>query len=253
MSFFDKMKVSVGIGNAKVDTRIDKKKYTAGEEVTGHVFILGGKVDQEINNVFLNVVTKVEKETDDNTYYQNTTIHRVKVESSFTIKKEQELEIPFSFILPIDTPITLGDVKVWINTELDVSFSIDPRDNDYIEVVANKTNSSVMQAMEEMGFKLRKVKSIPFRNSIGVGQKLEYVPTHEYQNDLDELEIIFVTEPNGLSVYMEIDKKAKGLGGLINDALDMDESKVSTFFSNDILSNIESTREAFSNTIEKYI
>ncbi|MBR8644596.1 sporulation protein [[Brevibacterium] frigoritolerans] len=35
MSFFDKMKASIGIGAAKVDTKLEKDSYKQGETVKG--------------------------------------------------------------------------------------------------------------------------------------------------------------------------------------------------------------------------
>lgn len=41
MSFFNKMLASIGIGGAKVDTKLEKSAYTAGETIRGQVEIYG--------------------------------------------------------------------------------------------------------------------------------------------------------------------------------------------------------------------
>jgi len=65
---FDKMLSSFGIGSAKVDTKLHKNSYIAGEELTCVVEITGGKVEQKIDEIYLSVKTKYIKERDDKKY-----------------------------------------------------------------------------------------------------------------------------------------------------------------------------------------
>ena len=53
MVFFDKVFASVGIGSAAVDTKLEKDTYTPGETVKGAVEIRGGKVDQQVDDIYL--------------------------------------------------------------------------------------------------------------------------------------------------------------------------------------------------------
>ncbi|QYO63401.1 sporulation protein [Leptolyngbya sp. 7M] len=55
-------------------------------------------------------------------------------------------------------------------------------------------------------------------------QELEFRPRGKYQRLLDELEVIFYLEPNLLEVLLKIDRRARGLTGLIEEALDSDEN-----------------------------
>ena len=62
---FDKLLSSIGIGAAKVDTRLAKKSYTVGETIEGEVFIKGGKNEQDIDNIQLTLMTDYVVEVDD--------------------------------------------------------------------------------------------------------------------------------------------------------------------------------------------
>ena len=57
MSFFNKMLASVGIGSAKVDTKLEKSSYEAGEQIKGEVEIYGGNVEQQVNAIYLTIYT----------------------------------------------------------------------------------------------------------------------------------------------------------------------------------------------------
>ena len=45
---FQKFLASVGIGNAKVDTVLEKDEYIVGEEILGKVHITGGSVSNKL-------------------------------------------------------------------------------------------------------------------------------------------------------------------------------------------------------------
>ena len=53
MSFFNKVLASVGIGSAKVDTKLETDVSTPGRQIKGVVEIQGGSTQQQINDVYL--------------------------------------------------------------------------------------------------------------------------------------------------------------------------------------------------------
>jgi sporulation-control protein len=223
MSFFDKMKASIGIGAAKVDTKLNKGTYSVGEDVVGVVHMVGGDVEQNINGVKLHLMTEVKKESDEKEYLANEVIQTYSVSSSFIIQKGERKEIPFSFVLPENTPITLGQSKVWIHTELDIPLAIDPKDRDYIKVNPSRSVATVLEAMEELGFYLRKVDCEYKR---GVIQEFEFSPySGKFRGHLDEVELVFNQRQNGsLNIHMQVDRKARGLGSLLGEMLELDET-----------------------------
>ncbi|MBJ8193810.1 sporulation protein, partial [Bacillus cereus] len=57
-------------------------------------------------------------------------IARIKVSDGFHLQQGQELEIPFSFRLPLETPVTHVKQPVWLETALDIGRALDPTDRD---------------------------------------------------------------------------------------------------------------------------
>jgi sporulation-control protein len=231
MSFFDKVKASAGIGNAKVDTKVNATKVKQGGLVTGEVLIVGGAVDQEINAVTLSVETSVLVEQDDRKFHQNLQLQRVKVSDTLTIRAKEEKILPFSFTLSYEAPMSIGKSEVWIDTGLDVSFAVDPKDKDYIEVAGTEAAEKVLAAIQQLGFTLKSAKNIKSRQTkSGLVQEFEFYPGTDFKKHFSELELIFLSDATGTTVYIEMDHKAKGLGGLLAQALDMDESRLSIHF-----------------------
>jgi sporulation-control protein len=246
MSFFNKVFASVGIGSAKVDTKLEKDTLTAGEMVKGVVEIQGGNVEQKVDEIYLTLNTTYLKESDDKKYTVSAMIDRFRLVEPFTIMPNERKEIPFSFELPTDTPISLGRTKIWVATGLDIKGAVDPTDKDYIKVVPNQLTSAVFQAVEDLGFRMREADcqeaSYRLRKRLPFVQEFEFVPTSgQFRGKLDELELVFHHISNDqMDVYMQVDRRARGLGGFLSEALEMDETNVRLSVSKNEIPNLRS-------------
>lgn len=232
MSFFNKMFASVGIGAAQVDTKLERDIVAPGEEVRGIVVIQGGKTEQSIDAIYLTLNTTYIKESDDKKYTKTGQVDKFKLTEPFIIKANERREIPISFRLPSDTPLTLGKTKVWVSTGLDIKNAVDPSDKDFIRVVPNHLMESVLNAVSDLGFRLRETEceEAPYkmRRRLPFVQEFEFVPiTGAFRGRLDELELVFFpTSSEQLEIMMQVDRRARGIGSLFAEALNMDETNV---------------------------
>ncbi|MEK4230713.1 sporulation protein [Solibacillus sp. FSL H8-0538] len=232
MSLFNKILASVGIGAATVDTKLQKSTYTAGDTVSGIVEIIGGNTEQQIDAIYLTLYTNYIKEVNDTKVTEQAAISKIQVNETLTIKANEKREIPFSFTLPFDVPVTAGQSRVWIHTGLDIKNAIDPNDKDFIDIQPTPLANSVLSAVQNLGFRLRKVdcEIAPayLRRQTPIVQEFEFSPTNQtFRRRLDELELIFVSQTaNSAEILMQIDRRARGLGSFLSEALDMDESHV---------------------------
>ena len=244
MSFFNKVLASVGIGSAVVDTKLERDQVVPGEEIRGIVEIRGGNVEQKIDDIYLSVNTQYMKESDDRKYRVAATIEQVRLASAFTVAANERREIPFSFILPVDTPVSMGKTKVWVTTGLDIKNSIDPSDQDYLKVKPGKLLNGVLEAISSLGFVIREVEcehaSYRIRKRLPFIQEFEFVPrTGPYRGRLDELELVFFpVSENEAQLHFQIDRKARGLGGFLAEALEMDETNVHASITTSDLPNL---------------
>jgi len=236
MSFFKRLGASLGIGAATVETVLQSNQYRPGEKVQGVIYIKGGSVDQEIDDIELHLLTRYAVEKDDQRIYQNAKIASYRVVNSFTIRPNEKRELPFSFTLPLDTPITFGHTTVWLNTELDIEDGVDKEDNDYIQVLPHSFTAIVLEAVQSLGFRLHEAdcEHAPyFRRRLPFVQEFEFVPSSaKYRNRLDEVEVVCHVEPHGIEVALEIDRKARGITGWLEEKYGMDERLVRVYLSN---------------------
>ncbi|WP_423798846.1 sporulation protein [Neobacillus sp. SAB-20_R2A] len=255
MSLFNKMFASVGIGAATVDTKLEKDTYMPGETVKGVVEIKGGKVDQQIDEIYLALNTTYLKESDDRKYTVTATIDRFRITTPFKINVNEKREIPFTFQLPYDTPLSIGRSKVWVSTGLDIKGAVDPGDKDYLKVVPNQLMSAVFDAVDSLGFRIREAdcEEAPrrLRGRLPFVQEFEFVPVSgSFRGRLDELEVVFFPAGNGgLDLMFQVDRKARGLSGLFSEALGTDETNVRMTVTN---SDIPSLRQQIQNVIGRY-
>lgn len=236
MSFFDKMFASVGIGAAKVDTILINDRLIAGDEVSGKVSIQGGKIDQDIDEIYLKVMTSYEREKDDKKIHEECVIGKFRLTEKFTIHANEKKEIPFSFYLPIDTPVSYGRTRVWVETGLDIKNAVDPSDRDYIDVHPSQLMSKFLNAVADLGFRLREVdcEAAPYnlKRRLPFVQEFEFVATKgEFRGHLDELEVVFLeTSENRIDVLLQVDRRPRGLGGIFSEMLNLDETNLRLTF-----------------------
>jgi sporulation-control protein len=219
------------------------------------VEIKGGSTSQPIDEIYLSLMTTYIKESDDKKYTQTGVIGKFRILEKVTIEPNETKEIPFSIALPYDTPLTVGRSRTWIHTGLDIKNAVDPTDKDFIEVLPSPLIQSVLSSVHEIGFRIREVecKEAPryLRGRLPFIQEFEFVPTSgQYRSKLDELEITFlsVTE-SSVNVLVQVDRRARGLGSLFAEALNMDESHVKLSLTTNDIPNMSNKMKA---VIERY-
>lgn len=233
MSFFHKALASIGIGSATVDTRLEKDTYRAGEVMQGEIIVRGGQVEQQVDTIYLSVNTTYIRESNDHKHTEVATLQKLKVSEPFLLGAGEEKIFPISLTLPFETPITAGKTQVWIQTGLDIKNAVDPSDKDYIRVEPTTLADHILDAISGLGFRLREAEcqQAPsrFRGYYPFVQEFEFVPTGQFRGHLDELEIVFLSQSNhSAEIYLQIDRKVRGIGSFFAEALDMDESYVRT-------------------------
>jgi sporulation-control protein len=232
MSMFNKVFASIGIGAASVDTKLEKSNFQAGETVNGIVEVTGGNVEQKIDSIYLTLFTTYIRESDDKKYTDYAPIQKVRISEPFSIKEKEIKQLPFSFQIPLETPVTYGNTRVWIATGLDIKNAMDPKDKDYIEIAPAELSDKVLKTIQDLGFRIRKVdcEQAPrrYRGKYPFVQEFEFVPTNStYKRNLDELEVVFFNQSEtSVDLLIEVDRRARGLGGFLAEALEMDESMV---------------------------
>ncbi|WP_255151449.1 sporulation protein [Halorarius halobius] len=219
-----KVLASIGIGNATVDTVLPSETVTPGESVDATVHIEGGDAEQAVDRIELELETRYL--TDDG--YREGTVDRLVLSEGLDIEPDTSETRDVTLEVPYHTPVTLGNVRVWVETELDISLAVDPEDTDPLDVQPTPRMQALFDAAEQLGLSLRSAdcEADPYGRYVGrrFYQEFEFRPSGgPFAGDLDELEFVPDPGPDALDVYVEVDRR----GGLLSEMAETDESKTS--------------------------
>lgn len=250
---FKKLLASAGVGAAKVDTQLEKDQFAPGETVHGKVVIKGGDVEQAIDTIHIFLMTEATREVNDKKVKEKVALQKYPIANQETIKADETKDIPFSIQLPYQTPTTLRKLPIWLETGLDIPMALDPEDRDPIKVSPHPYVEKVLKALEEnLGFRLRKVE-MEYSKRFGYVQEFEFAPGGKYRSYLDELEAIFFLKEDHIDIMLEVDRRARGLGGLFSEALEMNESRENvTLAEHELNGSLDTIASKLQQTIDQY-
>lgn len=217
---FKKILAKVGVGNAEVDTRLDSTLVEPGGTLLGTIHLKGGSIEQKIDKFYLSLVANVKYQVEDAIGYKLVPFMHYDIDSTFVIGVNEEVEIPFSFPIPHDVPLTTFGKEILnpnhhisVRTGVDIDTAIDPTDLDHITVKPTPLMRLFFEAMEKKGFRLFKTDIEEGRikgSKLPFYQEFEYQPPYgAYEGKIKEIELTFVPNEHGYSVIFEADR-AKG-------------------------------------------
>ncbi|MBV7300189.1 sporulation protein [Enterovibrio paralichthyis] len=213
---FKKLKASLGIGGATVDTVLHNESLYQGETLRGTVNIKGGGAEQEIDAITLKLCTEVKVESDSGVSYQPFVLGHLRANDPFVIQPGEEKQVPFEFKLHDETPITAVNTRnnqshVWIETTLDIDFAIDPTDRDHLQVRPLPSVQRAMNILEREGFKMVKadvekgqLRGNGFTSQSGCYQELEFQSSGMFSRK--EIELSFILSGSVIHCLAEIDR-----------------------------------------------
>lgn len=257
MSFFKKILTSVGIGGAEINTEISQSRIRVGENITGIVNIRGGSLEQKFSSLEVELKVEYYKEVDDSKVRHTATITKIVLDRNISLAPNETRQIPFSFKVPEHSPISMNKRNIWVETELEMPLGLDPEDRDYVDILPSNSMEVILDAViNKLGFRLREVECYEGYlqgSRSGLLQEFEFVPQSAFRGMLDELEITFLPDLQGITLYMQIDKRTRNLGSLFQEMVGLDEKRIRLTISNSNLSQgSDYIAEIIKNTVNKY-
>ncbi|MBM7605511.1 sporulation-control protein [Metabacillus crassostreae] len=119
----------LGIGSAIIDLILPKDRYCKGELISGHFYIKGGTIEQQLRRIDSDLVL-IDKSTNVEKVIDSTTILSTKL-----INAQEANKISFTFKLPEDIPPSSDDISYRFKTRLTFNEGVESRDQDIIQVV----------------------------------------------------------------------------------------------------------------------
>lgn len=237
MSFLKKTLASFGIGSAKVDTILQQDVLYPGGKANVMIYVYGGSTEQLIDNIDLSLFCRyVDEEVANSKNSDSGKVRRIhrnfalatwSLPYSFTIGHGETREFSVELDLPWNTPITIGDAKVWLETGLDISMARDPGDKDILTVRPDPLLDAIFNEFEEQGLRIRQVECEAAQGfSLPFVQEFEFIPTTgPFHGRWREVEIIAFRDDQLLELWFEVDRSLRGVGGMLANMLGKGELK----------------------------
>ncbi|MBF2052039.1 MAG: sporulation protein [Candidatus Sericytochromatia bacterium] len=168
---FDKFLARVGIGNARVETRLNEAKVQRGNFLNGDIRLRGGNVDQEVRCIYLDLLSSYREEDHTGRLQQRQfSLHRMNIDENFSLAAGEEIVFDFELEVPWISPVSFGPFDVRLRTGLDIEKALDPKNSDVIEVLPDPATEQVMLAFEDLGFQHQpdSGQSVAMPNDVGV-------------------------------------------------------------------------------------
>jgi sporulation-control protein len=217
---FGKIFASVGIGSSKVDTILESNEVVLGNPLDGYILIEGGSVEQKIDGINFELLTKIETKLNGNEIKISKTISKGRLLESFTIQPNEKKKIEFHINIPYHTPLSINSTfPIWLKTSLDIDNAIDPSDEDYLKILPSEVILDCVNIVESLGFYSSEVdieESKLFK--WGYVQEFEFKPKVNHFG-VNEIELIFQESENQIVVLVIKDKKS-----FLGDILDLNDS-----------------------------
>ncbi len=249
---FNKLLAKVGLGSAKIDTVLKNMTLHQGDIVEGTVHIQGGKVDQEINKITISVMTMAqgtrEVDGEEEKFFKSIAIGSFNMDYAMKVEEGQKYEIPFSFKLPSETPITSiaagkNQSKVWIYTELDIESGLDSADRDYLTILPHPAVEMMINKFLHNGFQFAKVdveegylQTPTFSSTSGIYQEVEMRPNsagffNRSHRSVNEVELSFIVDDEMVHLLVEVDRSFSGDGYIsVSYPITVQEDEIDPYF-----------------------
>jgi sporulation-control protein len=223
--------VRFGVGAAQVELVLEAQDVVPGEKIKGFVTVRGGQTEQQIDSIYFAFLTK---------YFvsdkaQVVDFGKQMLTRSFKISPGEVKDFDVILKIPETIPITTKMTRVWVQTGLDIDWSIDPTDKDFIRIERSKMMETLTGALHMLGFdqdqdycvKAPKELDLPFI------QEFEYsTRTGPFKGRVDHLEIICVPKKNRMDVVIGINHSTNVVSELLG--LDNSEALFRVFDNNDV-------------------
>lgn len=232
---------SIGIGGATVDTVLPETQLSPGTTVEATVELEGGSSDQEIDEIYLALVTRGGG--------GETVLDTFKITDSITLSTGDTRTVTTPVTLPLWTPLTRGGQQVFLETGLTIDWAVDPSDEDAIEVVPGPRVEAVFEAVDDLGFVFdhTEIEESPWLDRQPFVQEFEYVPEADpFRETLDSLTVACVPREDDLRVFVEIDEREEAEE---YTDIDYDEQEVALTFET---THTDIMRRQLKSTIDQY-
>jgi sporulation-control protein len=221
---FKKMLSAFGVGAPSVDTVLTNPNTRPGLNLDGHVNLVGGSQSADIEHITVALVTAVEVEHGEGEARGAVEFERLPVTGRLRLEAGQQQSIPFSLPVPWETPVTdvyggrLPGMTMGLRTEVAIAHAVDKGDLDPVFVHPLPVHEHILDAFARLGFRftgadLEHGRIHGVNQMLPFYQEIEFYPAPQYAQQIQQVELTFITNPHTVEVVIEFDKRGGVFGG----------------------------------------
>ncbi|MFP7298231.1 sporulation protein [Neobacillus niacini] len=232
MIYYKKKLHRVNFEEVIIDTKLENNHYSIGERVNGEVEVKSGSEDVSLGYVYIYLKTECAINPLKPLEKTEVLLDKFVVSQPLTLKANQTVHLPFSFLIPFHTPITYRSVKVFLHTGLDLHAGDDPEDIDFIEVGPSTIQERIFTKIKDFQFKEGRTKYIKTKQN-------QFVQVFNFINEdsLETLTLEFISSSFAETVlHIKYDNTVVNKEIVISvnvaDTEDILKAKLQTIFNN---------------------
>lgn len=224
-----------GIGAPQIERVEHDPQIARGEILVGQIHLLGGRTAVRIDEIALSLQTEVY-------YFQGEVRRHVLSLREQTLRPNLYLQpgeaqvLAFELPVPMETPISLSLAQVWLRTELELPWAVDPKDHDPVCIVPEQATQHVLQAVSALGFEATLSSGGCLAQSElteiglpGLTQVFKFVPGAHLEHSLHEIQdLALLVRANhyDAEIQLEINREGQLPAGWLPDGARQDQRRL---------------------------
>lgn len=213
MPWLNRLLAAIGIGGARVGIELETVEHPRGSVVRGAVVVEGGDVPQDVGFLTLRMVEYQDRGESERAKELDAWV----LSSGFTIAPHKERRYPFALALSDSARLTTqtgllrGEGGIRLHAEAHISWAVDPRRTQALQVVVAREVTAVLQAMVSLGFDPTR-EFLPRLFSPGAGTTIQaFAATGSAARLLEGATLELRVDGDYLVGRMEIDPRGQSL------------------------------------------
>ncbi|OEF48283.1 hypothetical protein A1OW_15740 [Enterovibrio norvegicus] len=261
MGWLQKTLARVGVGGAKAEVSVERDDIQQGQSVTVTLIVHGGEAMQQIDKISFDLCCdfmgweEVRGAGEQGRKKQRRRItHKLlswSLSDAFELSKGESRRFETELNVPAETPLSMGDCNVWLETSLDIPMAKDPSTKTPLTIKPSLHLNAVFDVLEAHGLRIEKADcEQDERNPRSFEQVFSWMPVSgAYEGIWRKLDVVVTHKDNALDIGMTVHRQGEGLGDMVGRLVGANKLERSLDVSLD--DSVEHVQVALNNVLQK--
>ncbi|MBE1277489.1 sporulation protein [Enterovibrio baiacu] len=261
MGWLKKTLARVGVGSAKAEVSVEQDNIQQGQSVAVSLIVNGGESTQQVDNITFDLCCdfmgweEVRGTGEQGRKKQRRRITHTllswSLPDAFALPAGESRRFETELNVPIETPLSMGDCNVWLETRLDIPMAKDPSTKTPLTIKPSGHIDTVFDVLEAHGLRIEKADcEQDERHPRSFEQVFSWVPiSGAYEGVWRKLDVVVTHKDNALDIGMTVHRQGEGLGDMVGHFVGSNKLERSLVISLD--DSVELVQDALNNVLQK--